>query len=133
MHIAVKRNQANDICTISDLYIDGQWECYILEDPIHSTKIKGATAIPEGEYQIVITHSPRFNRMLPLLVNVPQFSGVRIHPGNTSQDTEGCLLPGQVKGENSVLASAAAFKPLFSKIQKAISSGDEVTILVDRQ
>ena len=123
-------------CTISECYVDGAWECYILEDevrevagqPVSQWKVKGKTAIGRGTRNVVITMSNRFKRDLPLLEEVPGFEGVRIHPGNTSEDTEGCLLPGRGKTEKTVTESRVAFNELFGKIKAALDGGDTVTL-----
>lgn len=83
-------------------------------------KVRTRTAIPSGRYEIVISFSQRFQKMLPLLLNVPAFEGIRIHPGNTDADTEGCLLPGKNKAPDMVTNSRVAFKTLFEKIQVAM-------------
>ncbi len=87
--------------TIGRLAINGTYFCDTLEPTWRDIgvgrpgrKVMGRTAIPEGRYPLVVTFSPRFKRWLPLLLNVPQFSGIRIHSGNTADDTEGCILPG---------------------------------------
>jgi hypothetical protein len=105
--------------TYGVLYLGGVWFCHTLEDRVRPTKIPGQTAIPAGRYQVIISMSPRFKRPLPLLLAVPGFEGIRIHPGNTAEDTEGCILPGYARGQNSVLQSRAAFDGLFSHLQVA--------------
>jgi hypothetical protein len=99
--------------------IDGAFECYTLEDVVrpNGEKVYGQTAIPEGRYQIKLTMSNRFKIVLPLLENVPNFEGVRIHPGNTAADTDGCILVGQTKTSNSIGSSRVAFDKLFSRLQ----------------
>lgn len=119
--------------TISKLYVDGVYQCYIMEDVIRKgPKVFGETAIPRGIYNIVVTMSERFKKLLPLLQNVLNFSGVRIHPGNTSLNTEGCLLPGtdigELGGKVAVLDSKPAFSALYGKIKAALDRGEKVTI-----
>lgn len=129
MLLSLKRNPSNESCTIGNLSVDGNWECFVLEDPVRATKIAGKTAIPAGKYKVQITMSPRFQKPLPLLLNVPNYSGVRIHTGNTAEDTEGCLLPGQTNPTPySVGNSGKAFAALMEKLRAAESSGEEVWI-----
>jgi hypothetical protein len=118
--------------TISDLYVGDDWECYTLEDIERlGPKLLGETAIPTGWYKVVITMSPRFKRLLPLLVNVPGFDGIRIHPGNDADDTHGCLLVGQTKDGDTIGNSKAAFNQLFLKIQDVLDrQGGEVWLNV---
>ena len=104
--------------TISSLTIDGRYLCDVLEDPVRifgprgEGKIKGNTAIPAGIYRVIRTMSPRFKRILPLLLDVPFFDGIRIHPGNTAADTEGCILPGLNKVVGKVIDSRIWFGEL---------------------
>src|SRR5947207_2810219 len=107
--------------TIGELTVDGQPECFVLEDPYRAdgVKVPGATCIPRGLYQIQITFSNRFQRELPLLLHVPGFEGIRIHPGNKPADTEGCLLPGKTRMIDFVSQSREAFNSLFEKLQDA--------------
>lgn len=136
MRLLLERQPSKGGATIGSLFIDGEFFCYVCEDvireqpgqPVEAWKVPGKTAIPAGEYGVVVTMSNRFKRRLPLLENVPGFAGIRIHPGNTSEDTEGCLLPGLAKTGNQVLSSRAAFDLLFAKINAACNDGAAVTI-----
>ena len=138
MKLLLERTSCGTICSIGDLYVNGVWECFSLEDTqrevegqlVSQWKIPHETAIPKGTYNVVITFSQRFQRDLPLLENVPGFEGIRIHPGNTSEDTEGCILVGRVKTDKTVIESRAAFNALFPKIQQGLQDGDTVTIEV---
>lgn len=71
------------------------YHCFTLEDPYHEEKIKGDTRIPAGEYKLSVTYSNRFKKPLPLLHDVPNFAGVRIHGGNNKTHTQGCILVGE--------------------------------------
>ena len=119
MQITVKRLHKSDNSIIGELLIDGIFECFTLEDPERDVKIKGETAIPKGTYKVIINKSNRFKRLLPLLLNVPNFEGVRIHSGNSNHDTEGCILVGKTRGVDFIGQSRKAFDKLFSKMQKA--------------
>lgn len=119
MELALKRHWLTEASTIGLLYVDGERECYVCEDryrPPPEAKVAGATCIPVGRYEVRITYSPKFKRDMPLLVGVPGFEGVRIHPGNSATDTEGCLLPGKVKHYESVQRSVDAYIDLLAKL-----------------
>ena len=121
MVIQIKRLYKTNNSTIGELYIDGVFECYTLEDKEREIKIKSETAIPKGKYKVIINKSNRFKQLLPLLLNLPNFEGVRIHPGNTNHDTEGCILTGTTKGKDFIGNSRIAFNRLFRKMQEAES------------
>lgn len=122
MQIQIKRFEFGDNYTIGRLYINDIFECYTLEDkvrPSTETKVPGQTAIPEGTYKVIIDYSNRFKRDLPHILNVANFSGVRIHSGNTDKDTEGCILLGMSwNGGNFVGNSRIAFNSFFKKLEE---------------
>lgn len=126
--------------TISKLYIDREdtkgWIpfCDVLEDIVRDKnkngkfdngeiKIYGETAIPYGIYGIVITFSPHFGKELPLLLNVPNFEGIRIHGGNSKSDTYGCLLVGINTEIGKVTQSQVMLKKLMNEFE--ISNQDK--------
>lgn len=146
MRIRIDRAWRKKGYTISRVIINGErfgdgknW-CSVLEDEdrgltsdmtvqeIRSLKIPGKTAIPRGIYECVITYSPKFKRMLPLLQNVKGYSGIRIHSGNTASETEGCLLPGVNNTIGRVNNSSHWFNLLFTRIQDAIRAGEKVWV-----
>jgi len=136
MELTLKPFKKTKISTISKLYVDGVYECDILEDVVRGVKeakVFGKTAIPAGRFQIIIDMSNRFQRLLPLLIEVPGYAGVRIHPGNTDKDTEGCLLPGQAGTTADFVAhSNKEFNELMVKLNKAIKTGSKIYINVTR-
>ena len=119
MQLTLKRLHKTDTSTIGELLIDGIFECYTLEDVERPVKIKAETAIPKGTYNVIINMSNRFKRLMPLLLKVPNFEGVRIHAGNTNHDTEGCILVGQTRNKNFIGQSRKAYEKLFKKMQAA--------------
>jgi len=127
MELRVERTDFSETSTIGKLYVDDQFECYTLEDKVRPVKIKGKTAIPAGRYEVIVNFSQRFGRMLPLFLNVPNFEGVRIHPGNTAADTEGCILVGETKDAEFIGQSKLAFDGLFNKL-KATSETEKIFI-----
>lgn len=128
MKIVVKRLHFTDKSTISELSIDGTFECYVLEDVEREIKIQGKTAIPKGTYKIGFRYSPHFKKIVPWLLNVPNYLFILIHWGNTALDTEGCLLVGKTRSLDFVGESKKAFQSLFAKLQDA---KDEITITIE--
>jgi hypothetical protein len=135
MKLLLERTTYTDNSTIGKLYINGVFQCFTLEDKDRNLeqqgeKVYGETAIPRGKYDVVITYSKRFRTELPLLVDVPQFEGIRIHPGNFSGDTEGCILVGSGTAPDRLFNSRAAFNALFQRLEVAYAKGEEITIEV---
>jgi len=98
---------------------------------VKAIKIPGKTAIPEGHYPVVVTKSPRFKKWLPLLLGVPQFSGIRIHSGNTAKDTEGCILVGRNLKVGMVLDSRLWLRRLLDRVTKERAIGEPLYITIE--
>jgi len=124
MNIILKRFEFGDTYTIGRLYVNNVYQCFTLEDAVRDTKIAGTTAIGEGTFKVVITRSNRFGKDMPLLLNVPNYEGVRIHSGNTSKDTEGCIILGETwdKGD-FVGGSRVAYNKFFTKLKEGLENG----------
>lgn len=123
MRIEIVRREFTEFSTIGDMLIDGEFFCYTLEDVVREVKIPQETAIPYGHYEVITNYSNRFKRVMPLILNVPGFSGVRIHNGNTSADTEGCPLVGYTKDIDFVGQSKKAFAAFWQKLQAGLKEG----------
>ena len=93
-------------------------------------KVKGRSAIPEGRYAVVISWSPKMKQWLPILLGVPKFEGIRIHAGNCSEDTEGCILVGKNREVGKVLDSRIWVHRLKQKIVEAKDKGEPVWITI---
>lgn len=133
MELKLIRKYFTEKSTVGELYVNGKFQCHILEDTdraldsemslkrIAWLKQKTKTAIPYGTYEIVISYSGKFKKYLPLLIKVPGYDGIRIHPGNYAEDTDGCLLPGtyNIKTPDFVGNSRIAFDALFKILQDA--------------
>lgn len=142
MIITIDRAWKKADYTISRLYIDGELFCNALEDTdrglyqgmakelVMAQKVKGATAIPRGTYNVIYTYSPRFKRKLPLIENVTGYEGVRFHPGNTAKDTEGCILCGVNKKKGMVLDSRVWTENVIAKMQESWNRKERVTLKI---
>jgi len=128
--------------TIGILSVDNQYLCDTIEDKVRDLnhdgdlldddekKVYGETAIPFGLYQVELSMSPKFKRLLPLVLDVKHFTGIRIHRGNTAKDSHGCILPGENKVKGMVINSAKYERKIVSMISKAIKRGEEISIQV---
>jgi len=131
MKLELIRKEFTEHSTIGDLLIDGQFFCFTLEDVVRDVKIPGQTAIPYGSYEVITDYSNRFKKVMPLLLNVPGFDGVRIHSGNTDKDTEGCVLIGFTKTKDFIGESKKAFLEFLPKLQAGLKEG-KVRINIDK-
>lgn len=135
MELKLNRIFLGSSATIGELYVDGEHIADTLEDRVRpeGEKIYGKTAIPEGTYEMVLSYSPRFKKILPEILNVPNFTGIRIHCGNSSADSSGCVLVGTWDGEKEdwVSDSKVAFNKLMSLLQKAADNKEKITITIN--
>lgn len=120
MELKLIRETFTEDSTIGKLHVNGAFHCFTLEDKVRDVKIKSITAIPKGKYEVAITYSNRFQQLMPLLINVPNFEGVRIHWGNYSKDTDGCILVGTTKGVNMIGNSRTAYTKLLTLLKQAL-------------
>lgn len=138
MKIEVLRVSRGDTSTEGEMYINGVFQCYTLEDKDRGLehggiKHYGNTAIPCGEYKVTLSMSNRFKEIMPEILDVPQFTGIRIHKGNTSKDTDGCILVGMTNTslvDDFIGSSAVAYNKLLPKLQAALSKGETITIKI---
>jgi len=139
----VVREKYSNISTIGDMYIDGKWYFTTLEDPDRqrqpdgtitpwSAKIKipDETAIPYGTYRLIINHSDKYKRTMPLVLNVPDFNGIRIHILNWARESKGCIGVGKTKGKDMIGRSATAFKEFFDLLYDALSNDGYARLII---
>lgn len=121
MNITVERRYKKNNYTIGKMYLDGEYFCDTLEDTVRpeGVKVYGETAIPYSTYKVVLSYSPKFKRVLPEILSVPMFTGVRIHRGNTAKDTLGCILVGKNKVVGGLTESADTEIKLMDKLKQA--------------
>lgn len=154
MELLLQRDPSEHEATFGKLSVNDRYYCETLEDQIRELpqlsgesdevwvarwKVSRKTAIPARRYRVTIDRSTRFNRLMPHILNVPGFSGIRIHALNTAAETIGC--PG-VGRERVNWASASAppipglmhsgvvFAPLFDEMKVAFGKNEEIWITV---
>lgn len=132
MKLRVERLWKKPAYTVGRLFVDGKFFCNTLEDTVrdlsNEKKVYGKTAIPYGEYKVVYNWSPKFGRNLPRLLNVPTFEGILIHPGNTADDSAGCILVGRNTEVGRLTESRYTSDKLNVLIEDAQRRGESITI-----
>ena len=145
MKLQVVRHQFGTDATCGILYIDGQFECYTLEDQYQQVKVMHETCIDDGVYEIKFKKWGGFHEKYKVrygsdhygmlhIQNVPNFSDILIHTGNTDEHTSGCLLLGETQqdldmGKDGFIGSSKnAYLKAYKKIAKELLIGVKVTI-----
>jgi len=131
MHLRVIREPSTAAATLGILLIDGVFACWTLEDVVREVKIPGETAIPAGRYDVRLSLSQRFQKVLPEVLAVPGFTGIRIHAGNTQADTHGCVLVGRVRAYDRVEESKLALMNVMEQLRRATTAGDPITMTIE--
>lgn len=137
MKLLLERYALKKNYTIGRLFIDGVKFCDTLEPQVRDLrtepKVHGKTAIPEGTYDVVVTISPKFKRLLPHILGVPGFSGIRIHRGNTAADTAGCPLVGENRIVGRVVNSTKYELEITSRLRAAQERNEKISITIARK
>lgn len=135
MELTLNRIFLGTVATIGELWVNNSHLTDTLEDRVRpeGEKVYGQTAIPEGTYEVKLTYSPRFKKILPEILNVPNFSGIRIHSLNKAEESEGCIGVGEWNGKdtNWISNSRIAFNELMSLLQKAANNKEKITITIN--
>ena len=141
--LRLQREPSDGGATLGALYINDVWQCWTLEDVIRepaggtyvdpvawvaSWKVAGKTAIPAGRYGIVLTQSARFGIILPELLSVPGYTGIRVHAGNKAENTEGCVLVGSGRQAAAIGQSQLALDALMQRLTRDQKAGERLAI-----
>jgi hypothetical protein len=126
MNLLLQRLPSEEKRTHGDLYVDGQWFCYTLEDVVRPVKIHGETAIPAGVYPVTLEKSPRFGPNTISVHKVENFKHIRVHGGNTENNTEGCPLVGMERTDTGIRNCKPALDELKQEIGAALQAGEQV-------
>lgn len=125
------RNNSGEKYTLGRMYLDNVFFCHTCEDEDRflegqvTEKVYGATAIPRGRYKVETSYSNRFCRVLPIVLDVPGFTGIRLHGGNRAEDSDGCLLVGQVRTSSGIAQCATTVQRVIDQIEDAADLGIE--------
>ena len=139
MTIRIIREPSQHGATLGVVFVNDQFFSFSLEDqlrevkgqPVESWKVKGQTAIPEGVYRCRLSWSPKFQKVLPEVLEVPGFTGIRIHSGNRHEDSEGCVLIGFQRANAVISESRAAMARLIVDMDVAKDTGEPITLLIE--
>lgn len=139
MKIKVVRSVFGPTSTLGRMFINDAFFAYTLEDTVRhlngdcSRKVKSQTAIDPGTYEVVISFSNNFQRYLPLLLKVPCFEGIRIHGGNTCQDSHGCILIGEKSNmQDKIWNCASKMSGLMARL-KAVEKKEKIWIEISHE
>lgn len=139
MELALERENLTNEYTLGTLYAVGTKLCVTCEDAVRGGgdprtvsewKIADKSAIPYGRYQVIIDFSPHFQKHLPHLLDVPGFDGIRIHGGNTAEDTEGCILVGLSFSNTGIKNCAPAVQKIMDLITQANARNEQTWITI---
>lgn len=139
MELTLKRVRFGDYITTGQLYVNGVYFCFTLEDKVREPakgyksvdewKVKGETAIPYGLYKVVLEDSPKFGSETMTLVDVPGFNKIRIHSGNTQNDTEGCIIVGYKITDTGVIIPGTT-RPAVADLKRLVKMGPSTSIKI---
>ncbi|MCZ4693798.1 hypothetical protein DWB61_09705 [Ancylomarina euxinus] len=138
LHLRIIREEFTSQTTVGKMYIDGHFFGYTLEDTVRAfgIKVKGHTALPAYQYQVKLSFSPKYERMMPLIFNQSdesvnamgiQFKGIRFHGGNRHSDTEGCILVAKHRVTNQIIQGSLE-KELSLKIAEAENQKKQIAL-----
>jgi hypothetical protein len=135
MQLFIERDDCQPMRTFGRMSINGVPFCETLEDTDRrmedgGAKVAAKTCIPRGLYPVVLDYSQRFGQIMPHVLDVDGFAGIRIHPGNTEADTEGCILVGRSRGIDRITQSRVTYERLMILLEDAIARGELITLEV---
>lgn len=149
MEIKIERRWFTEKTTIGELYIDGVFECFTLEDRsrfpvkpsemsdaeyldlVERLKVQNVTAVPPLRYALYIGFSEHFQRMMIHIQSVPGYCGCEIHSGNRDTDTDGCVLVGKKRSVDLITESLFAYGAFFAKVNGAIRRKEQAWLTIE--